>query len=225
MNDPLFSMALVTGFLSTGHCLGMCGGIVAALALAGEGHPRGVSFHLLYNLGRIATYSLIGFSVGWLGSAIAFTDTFRQLSRMILVGSDLMIILLGIGSAGLVPSFNLLRLECRGNYSLLSSLLRPLQKFSGPLAGLPIGLLLGFLPCGLLYAMAITAAQSADPQSGALILLAFGVGTAPGLLLFGGGLHWLGRRLRQGMLRGAGLMVALMGAWNFHQHGQLLGWW
>lgn len=223
MSDPLVSMALVTGFFGTGHCLGMCGGLVAALTLAGEGR-RGVGFHLLYNSGRILTYTLIGLAVGWLGSAIAYTDTFRQVSRTVLVGSDLFVIALGLGTAGLYARFNVMRLELSGLPGLTRVAAR-LGRRPGALAGFTLGLLMGFLPCGFLYAMAITAAQAADPGRGALILLAFGVGTLPGLVLFGSGTNWLGARLRQGMLRGAGLMVALMGVYNLFRHGQLLGWW
>jgi sulfite exporter TauE/SafE len=223
MSDPLVSMAQVTGLYGTGHCLGMCGGLVAALALAGEGR-RGIGFHLLYNSGRITTYTLIGLAVGWLGSAIAYTDAFRQVSRMVLVGSDLFVIALGLGTAGLFARFNVMWLELGGLPGLTGVAAR-LGRRPGALAGFPLGLLMGFLPCGFLYARAITAAQAADPRRGALILLAFGVGTLPGLVLFGSGTNWLGARLRQGMLRVAGMMVALMGTYNLFRHGQLLGWW
>ena len=225
MIDPLFSMALVTGLLGTGHCLGMCGGLVAALGLAAEGQPRGILFHLAYNLGRICTYGIIGLAVGWLGSAIAYTDHFSRLSRGVLVASDLLLILLGLGTAGLFSRFNLMQLEFSGPLAGLTRAAARLRQLQGPLVGLPLGLLMGFLPCGFLYAMAISAAQSASPWRGALLLLAFGLGTLPGLLLFGSGAHWLGQRLRRGMMRAAGMVVTLMGFYNLFQHGQLLAWW
>jgi len=223
--DPLYTMALMTGLLGTGHCLGMCGGLVAALGLAGEGKPRGFLFHLAYNIGRISTYTLIGLIVGWLGSAIAYTDAFSTWSRIILVASDLFIIALGLGTAGLLARINLNRLESPAILPALSRGARRLGHSGTALVGLPLGLLMGFLPCGFLYAMAITAAQSADPWKGALMLGAFGAGTLPGLIFFGSGAHWLGQRLRQGMMRLAGIMVALMGVYNLYRHGQLLGWW
>ncbi len=225
MIDPLYSMALMTGLLGTGHCLGMCGGLVAALGLAAEGKPRGFLFHLAYNLGRITTYTLIGLTVGWLGSAIAYTDAFSLWSRIILIASDLFIITLGLGTAGLLVHINLNRLECSAILPALTRGASRLGHSATALVGLPLGLLMGFLPCGFLYAMAITAAQSADPWKGALMLGAFGAGTLPGLIFFGSGAHWLGQRLRQGMMRGAGMMVALMGVYNLFRHGQLLGWW
>ncbi len=225
MIDPLLPMALTTGLLGTGHCLGMCGGLVAALGLAAEGRPRGPLFHLCYNLGRILTYTAIGLAVGWLGSAIAYTDAFSRLSRMVLVASDLVVILLGLGTAGICYGLSLKRLEFAGMLPGLTRVATGLRRIPGPLVGLPLGLVMGFLPCGLLYAVAMTAAQSANPWLGALTLAAFGIGTLPGLLLFGSGAHWLGQGLRRGMMRVAGLVVLLMGLYNLFRHGQLLAWW
>lgn len=225
MITPLFSMAFLTGLLATGHCLGMCGGLVAALGLAAEGRPRGLQFHLCYNLGRILTYTAIGLTVGWLGSAIAYTDAFSRLSRLVLVASDLVVILLGLGTAGLFMTFNLSRLEVAGLLPALTRATTHLRRLPGPLAGLPLGLLMGFLPCGLVYAMAMTAAQTADPWRGSVVLGGFGIGTLPGLLFFGSGAHWLGQRLRRRMMRTAGLVVALMGSYNLFHHGQMLAWW
>ncbi len=171
MIDPLYSMALVTGLLGSGHCIGMCGGIVAALSLSGEGRRGGASFHLLYNAGRTATYALIGFLVGWLGSAIAFTDAFAGATRIVLVGSDLFVILLGLGTAGLFARLNFMRLEFAGPVQSLTRAVHRLRQLPPALAALPLGLLFGFLPCGFLYAMAITAAQSAERGAGLMVAL------------------------------------------------------
>ena len=225
MIDPLFSMALLTGLLGSGHCLGMCGGLVAALSLSGDRQWGDFPFHLLYNTGRITTYTLIGLAVGWLGSAIAYAEAFATFARMILLGSDLFIILIGLGSAGIFQGFNLLSLECAGPVHALTVAVRGLRRLPPAVAALPLGLLFGFIPCGFLYAMAITAAQSAAPLQGAQIMLAFGLGTAPALLLFGTAAHWLGARARHWMLLGAGIMVALMGACNLFRHLQMMGVW
>ncbi|PLX94038.1 MAG: sulfite exporter TauE/SafE family protein, partial [Desulfuromonas sp.] len=88
-------------------------------------------------------------------------------------------------------------------------------------SALPLGLLFGFLPCGFLYAMALTAAQSADSLRGAGIMLAFGVGTLPALFLVGSAARWFAVR-RGWMLRAAGLLVAMMGSYNLAQHIKLL---
>ncbi len=223
MIDPLYTMAFTTGLLGAGHCIGMCGGIVAALSISSEGQRGGMMFHLLYNIGRTATYTLIGFLVGWLGSAIAYSDAFKEVSRVILVGSDIFIILVGLGTAGLFSFINVTKLDFPGPIKLLTEAVSRLRKLPPGIAALPIGLLMGFLPCGFLYAMAITAAQSADPTIGAFTMLAFGLGTAPSLFLFGLAAHWLGTRARLWMMRGAGGMVALMGCWNLVKHLKMMG--
>lgn len=224
MIDPLFSMALATGFLGSAHCIGMCGGLVAALSLADDGRRGGLAFHLLYSVGRTATYTLIGLLVGWLGSAIAYTDAFRLGSRALLIGSDLFIMVLGLGTAGLFAGLNFMRLEFPGPLKRMTQAVNGLRSLPPALGALPLGLLIGFLPCGFLYAMAITAGQSADPARGAMIMLAFGLGTAPSLFFFGGAAHFLGSRARGWMLRAAGLMVTAMGAYNLVRHLRMMGW-
>lgn len=223
MLDPLYSMALLTGFLGSGHCLGMCGGVVAALSLSGPGRQGGMPFHLLYNLGRIATYSGIGLLVGYLGSLMAYTEGFESFSRWLLLASDLFIILLGLGTAGALQRLNFMKLEFAAPARLLSGPVARLHRLPPGLAALPLGLLFGFLPCGFVYAMAITAAQTASSARAGLVMLAFGLGTVPALFTFGSAAHWLGQRARAWMLRGAGLTVALMGLVNLIRHLQLFG--
>jgi len=224
MSDPLIAMGFTTGLLGAGHCIGMCGGLVGALSLSATGRRGGWSFHLLYNAGRLVTYTLIGAMVGWLGSALAYTDRFHTITRTLLVASDLFIILLGFGTAGLFTGLNLARLDFPGPLRAMTKAVQRLRQLPPALAALPLGLLFGFLPCGYLYAVAITAAQSADVTTGALMLLAFGIGTVPALLLFGTATQWLGTRARLWMLRLAGLLVAGMGAVNLLRHLRLMGW-
>ena len=225
MSDPLVLMGFTTGLLGAGHCIGMCGALVGALSLSATGRPEGWSFHLLYNAGRVATYTLIGALAGWLGSALAYTDRFREVSRALLVASDLFIILVGLGTAGLFAGLSITRLDFPGPLRAMTAAVQRLRQLPPAVAALPLGLLFGFLPCGYLYAVAISAAQSADPILGALTLLAFGLGTVPALLLFGGATQWLGTRAQAWMLRTAGLVVAAMGVVNLVRHLRLMGWW
>lgn len=224
MSDPLIYMGFTTGLLGAGHCIGMCGGLVGALSLSATGQPGGWSFHLLYNAGRIATYTLIGALVGWLGSALAYTDRFREVTRALLVASDLFIILVGLGTAGLFAGLNVARLDFPGPLRTMTAAVQSLRQLPPWLAALPLGLLFGFLPCGYLYAVAISAAQSADPLLGAATLLAFGLGTAPAMLIFGTATQWLGSRVKIWMLRAAGILVAGMGVVNLMRHFRLMGW-
>jgi hypothetical protein len=224
MSDPLIAMGFTTGLLGAGHCIGMCGGLVGALSLSATGRRSGWSFHLLYNAGRLVTYTLIGALVGWFGSALAYTDRFHTVARTLLVASDLFIILVGFGTAGLFAGLDITRLDFPGPLRAMTKAVQRLRQLPPAVAALPLGLLFGFLPCGYLYAVAITAAQSADVTTGALMLLAFGIGTLPALLLFGTATQWLGSRARLWMLRIAGLLVAGMGAVNLLRHLRLMGW-
>lgn len=220
--DPLYSMAFMTGLLGSAHCIGMCGGLVSALSLTKDGRNSGLAFPLLYNLGRILTYTLIGLSVGWLGSALAFKGSFQELTRLLLIGSDLLVILVGLGSAGLFRRLNIMSLEFNGPISGMSKAVQGLRRLPPALAALPLGLLFGFFPCGFLYAMVLTAAQSTDSASGAITMAAFGLGTVPALFLVGSAARWFSSR-RGWMLKTAGLIVALMGCYNLFRHIHMLG--
>ncbi len=223
MSESLVYMAFVTGLLGAGHCIGMCGGLVSALSLSDAGQKGGWLFHLLYNSGRIATYTFIGAVVGWLGSALAYTDHFKIVTRSLLLCSDLFVILVGLGTAGIFARLNVAKLDFPGPTRSMSKAVGGLQRLPPALAALPLGVLFGFIPCGYLYAVAITAAQSASIATGALMLLAFGLGTAPSLFLFGGAAHWLSGKARTWMLRTAGLVVAGMGAINLVKHLHMMG--
>lgn len=220
MNEPLLTMAFFTGLLGSGHCLGMCGGLVAALSLAETGKQGGVFFQLLYNIGRITTYTGIGWLVGWLGSAFAYANSLAGLARGLLIGSDIFVIVLGLGSAGLFGflKINVMQLDFPGPIRRITGLVSKLKKLPPALAALPLGLIMGLLPCGFLYAMIIAAGQSANATNGAFMMLSFGLGTLPALFLFGSTTHWLTAKRRSVMLRWAGLMVALIGTFNLYRH-------
>ncbi|MFU8819474.1 MAG: sulfite exporter TauE/SafE family protein [Desulfurivibrio sp.] len=226
--DPLYAMAFTTALLGSGHCLGMCGPLVAALSLSEplrrSGRGAGWLFHLLYSAGRLATYTALGALVGWFGSALAYTQNLTWLTAVALIFSDLFIIAVGLGTAGAFTRFNLMRLSFAGPTQLLTRLVARLAILPPALRALPIGLLMGFLPCALLYAMFIAAAQSADPLRGAFTMLAFGLGSVPALLIFGGTAAWLGTKVRGRMLRGAGVMVVLIGLYNLYRHLRMFDW-
>ena len=198
----------------------MCGGLVAALSLSETGKQGGVIFQLLYNIGRITTYTGIGWLVGWLGSAFAYANTLALLTRALLIGSDIFVIVLGLGSAGAFTflKINVMQLEFPGPVQKITGIVIKLKKLPPALAALPLGLIMGFLPCGFLYAVIIAAGQSAGAQNGALMMLSFGLGTLPALFLFGFTAHWLTANRRSLMLRWAGIMVALMGTYNLYRH-------
>lgn len=224
MLDPLYSLAFITGLLGSGHCLGMCGPLVAALGLAGRAEAQGLLFHLLYNGGRLLTYSLLGLAAGLIGAGLVHGAGFAWFSFLLLLASDLFIIAVGLGVAGLLRRCDLLEMKWAAPTALITRGVRRLAGLSAGLAGLPLGLLMGFLPCGLLYAMLLAAAQSGTPAGGLLTMFFFGLGTIPALFAFGSAAHLFSGRSRARMLRIAGWAVVLMGAYNIYRHVRLYAW-
>jgi sulfite exporter TauE/SafE len=176
------------GLLGGVHCLGMCGSIVGILT--GQLPKDGARwpFHLAYNSGRIASYTVAGVLVGAIGQAgMLFRDAV-PVQHLLFALSSLMLIALGLYLAGIWSMVR--RIEQLGN--VLWQRIQPLTRFvfpiTSPLRALLLGMLWGWLPCGLVYSVLVTALASGHPQSGALIMLAFGLGTLPNLLVIG--LFW-----------------------------------
>lgn len=204
--------AVAIGWLGGVHCLGMCGGIVSALALSAPQASR-LRILLAYNLGRCATYVILGLLAGVFGElgiqALGVAPTMLyMLSNLLLVGMGLYL----LGIPWLVKP-----LEQGGQH--LWRHIEPRSRRLFPVNTLPralgVGLLWGFLPCGLVYSALATALATGSALKGGVWMAAFALGTLPNLLLAG----WAGigtlQQLRQSSLRWlAGLLVAGWGAYG-----------
>jgi hypothetical protein len=171
----------LAGLLGGGHCAGMCGGIVGALS-AGAGSR--LPLHLAYNAGRIASYTLAGAIAGALGGMVLYYDVL-PLQLALYVLANLMLILLGLYLAGW--SSLVTRLEAVGrrlwrHISPLTTRFLPVDTAPRAFA---VGTLWGWLPCGLTYSVLAIALVSGGAANGAALMLAFGLGTLPNLLLAG----------------------------------------
>jgi sulfite exporter TauE/SafE len=206
--------AFLTGLLGGAHCVGMCGGIVAAMSLQPGGRQPFV-FHLAYSAGRIASYSAAGALAGLVGSAAFLSDTLYPLQQGLYVLAQGVLILLGLYLAGLNRS--VLVLERAGG--VLWRRVQPWLARVVPVRTLPqalsAGALWGWLPCGLVYSVLVSALAAGNAERGATLLLLFGLGTLPNLLLMG----WAANSLREltrrlWVKRCAGLGVASMGLWG-----------
>ena len=210
----LLASGLMGGF---GHCLGMCAPVVAAVSLSRSG-PRSITPHLLYHLGRITTYSLLGGAVGLSGSIVRVSVPIGPIQKAVLTGTGIAILLMGLSLSGLPgPRFRWSHGEDLP--APFSRLMRIVSGAGGPGAFFPLGLLLGLLPCGLVYTALLTAArvgmESADPAvaflRGFAAMALFGLGTAPSLLLLGKTVGYLGARMRSLLYRAAALLMILAG--------------
>lgn len=208
--------ALAAGFFGSAHCLGMCGGIAGALGLGAEGPPgRRLAIVLLYNLGRVASYAFAGAAVGaaagWLGDGLAlpgWAAALRILTGALLVAIGLQ---LAFGWSGL-KRIEALGLPLWRRLAPRVGALLPVRK---PADAALLGMLWGWLPCGLVYTMLLAALLSGDAVSGASLMAAFGLGTVPamaGVAAAGNSLAPLVRR--QSLRAAAGVFVAILGVWT-----------
>jgi hypothetical protein len=178
--------ALLAGLAGSAHCFSMCGGIAGALGMQARAAvattASAVQAASLYQIGRVAGYSIAGAIFGFIGARAAQLLDLARMAYVLRVASGVLIVLLGIR---LLLRWNALQwIERLGARFWMT--LRPLVQFAGSRTGagkpICIGLLWSLLPCGLVYSMLMLAAMSAKPLDGALIMLAFGAGTLPSML-------------------------------------------
>ena len=216
----LIAAALV-GLLGGVHCAGMCGGIVTALSLGtvrasgiGADPSQGVSWSLLlsYNLGRLLSYTAAGAIAGAAGWFATRMMDVNQAQLVLQAIAGLFMVALGLYLAGWWRV--LVRLEKAGG--LVWRRLEPLGRRFLPVRrsgqALALGLIWGWLPCGLVYSVLIWSIASGGPLQGAALMAAFGLGTLPNLLLMGAMAASLGRFLGRRAVRvSAGVLVAGFG--------------
>ena len=206
--------ALLAGLLGGVHCAGMCGGIVAAFSFRADGSAPPFRLHLGYNAGRVMSYTLFGALAGALGSALALAN-FLPVQTGLYVVAQIVMILLGLYLAGL--SNSVLVFERAGG--LLWRRVKPLFQELIPVTTVPraivAGMAWGWLPCGLVYSILVSALAAGSAASGAALMLAFGLGTLPNLL----GMGLFARQIQPFMQhvwvrRTAGLLVMGLGFWG-----------
>jgi len=224
-----FALGLVSGV----HCIGMCGGIVAAFSsqrgivrivmnkASVVERPRIVLLGL-FNLGRISAYTLAGAVAGAIGGAGAYASQAVEFQVGLFVVANLMLVLIGLYLAGLSPA--LARIERLG-----VPLWRRIQPVAArflpadtPLRSLVAGSLWGWLPCGLVYGMLATAVATGSPGGGALVMLAFGLGTLPNLMLAGVAFSRMHKFAARPLVRQlAGALVLVFGIFGLARAAEL----
>ena len=209
---PALFAALLAGLLGSAHCVGMCSGISGMFAMHAQQSSIRARLPLAigYNLGRVTSYAFLGLAVAFLGSsAVSGVPVLAGPVRFV---GGLVIILVGLQIAF---DWRVLKpLERVG--STIWSGISPLAQRLVPVTNLPralgLGLLWGWLPCGLVYSVLLIAATSNGAASGAMIMIAFGVGTMPAMLLTGMGTAQLARIMRRKSARlGLGLLIVALG--------------
>jgi len=215
-----FIAALLIGLLGAGHCLGMCSGIASAISFSVKAEPSRLSSLLsllLYNLGRVFSYSLAGaIFAGSSSILILFFGGKEALIYLRLFAAILMLLLaLYISRIYL----GLLKLERAGLFiwkfiKPIAQLFIPLKH---PLYAFPLGFLWGWLPCGLVYSTLSWAASSGSAGNGFIIMLGFGLGTLPAMVSVGTLSQQLKYYLNHHYFRyGSGILLALFALHTFY---------
>ena len=214
-STDLMTIFLVALLGSLGHCIGMCGGFVVAYSTAKIEPGRSKLFHTfvhaLYSLGRIVAYMVIGAIFGYIGSAMSFSLTSKGV-LFIVIG--FLMILIGISLSGKLRF--LTRIEhSLAQSALFKKLFKSVIQSRSYSSFLLMGLLNGFIPCGLVYFFATASIASGSALMGAVTMAVFGLATVPALFIIGmlssfiSQLSW-----RRHVLILASIIIALYGVYT-----------
>ncbi|WP_303785113.1 sulfite exporter TauE/SafE family protein [Azovibrio restrictus] len=214
MSESVFLALFLVGLLGGTHCVGMCGGIVGALSLGG---PQRLSLHLAYNLGRILSYGLAGALVGALGAGSMALSEQLPLRLVLMVFANLMLVALGFYLLGATRVLALTEQMGQSLWRRLQPLGKRLLPARSVAQAFPLGLLWGWLPCGLVYSALATALGAGSAREGALLMLAFGLGTLPNLLLAGLLLARFRNLVQKPLIRAlAGFLILVYGLYGLY---------
>jgi sulfite exporter TauE/SafE len=222
--DSGYIAVFLVGLLGGTHCMAMCGGIVGALTVGTPAGRRHWPLHLAYNFGRISSYALAGAVLGAIGSAGLLLNDALPVQMTLYVLANLMLVALGLYLIGVPQGLTFLERGGQKVWARIQPLTRRFLPATSVSRALPLGMLWGFLPCGMVYSVLTTALLTGSALRGAGLMLAFGLGTLPNLLLAG----FLLRRFRD-IVQGravrlvSGLLVLGFGAWGLFNATSLGG--
>ncbi len=215
--DLTFAAAILVGLLGSSHCIGMCGGIVAALNV-GVGadiaaRPRSLfGYQLSYNLGRIGSYVCVGLVAGSLGATLVRLGLHPLAGRLFAAA---FMIALGLYLANWWRGLGYLERAGSRLWRHIQPIGQKLFPIDSPLQAFFLGVLWGWLPCGLVYTAVAWSLTTGSALDGALLMLGFGLGTLPSMLLAGN----LFGRLKQGfqapaIRTTAGVLMIVFGVYS-----------
>jgi sulfite exporter TauE/SafE len=178
----LGTIFLVALLGSVGHCIGMCGGFVLAYTAAKVdaqwSKTHQMVAHLLYSLGRVTSYMIIGAIFGYLGQKVGFSLTAKGL---LFIAVGILMVFIGLSLVGKIKFLNSIESSIAQS-SLFGRLFRAVIHSKSLPSFYWMGMLNGFIPCGLVYFFATAAIVAGSALKGAIVMAVFGVATIPAMM-------------------------------------------
>jgi len=216
--DSVYIFIFLSGLLGgIGHCIGMCGPLIATYTISiGLSPFDRLKPHLMYHSGRLMSYGLIGGAMGFTGSFVSTIKGIQHIQSIAMTIAGVLMIIMGASIIGIKRKATGVKMQ---KFFLNPYSLKPMAYLLEHGSPFPLGLINGLIPCGLSYTAFIAAAGIGAAQKepsvgflkGLLLLLIFGIGTTPGLFL----ISWLSLRgatlLRKRLYALAGLFMIISG--------------
>jgi len=203
-----YGVLFIVGLLTSIHCISMCGGINLSQCVSYKideveiGKISKFKPSLLYNVGRVISYTLIGGLVGALGSLISFTG---RMKGIVAIVSGIFMIIMGINMLNILPWLKKI------NPRIPKSLRNLVGSEDGKHGPFFVGLLNGLMPCGPLQAMQLYALGTGNFFRGALSMFFFSMGTVPLMFGFGAVASLLSQKFNRRMMRASAVLVIILG--------------
>lgn len=213
-----YFLLFTAGLLSSMHCVGMCGCFVTSysIKLRGSNLQRAIS-HLGYSFGRITTYTFIGAIMGLIGSNLYFLGKMAGIQNYLIIAMSIIMIYFGLSLANFVPKIQWLDKSGELFLKYSQKPFAKIMKNKSILSTYPLGLVLGFLPCCLLYTIEIQAMNTGSPIKGALSMFFFGLGTIPALFTFGMSVNFIDNRIKNKLINFASYILIFMGCLSIYR--------
>ncbi len=214
----IISIITIAFLGSFGHCIGMCGGIIIAYSATkiedNWSKQKQAISHILYSLGRIFTYVILGAIFGFLGGVAMFNN---MANGVLLIIAGIVMILTGLSLSGKIKFLTIIEHSFSQN-KWYQKQFKQLLHTKTLISFFILGMLNGLLPCGLVYFFAITAASTASALYGAIVMLIFGLSTLPALFSLG---FFVGLFKKTGfrniMIRLASISVIVFGIYTLYE--------
>ncbi|MBU5484280.1 sulfite exporter TauE/SafE family protein [Clostridium sp. MSJ-11] len=200
LNNASYAVLFIVGVFTSIHCVGMCGGIMLSQSLSKESKNKfeAITPAILYNLGRVISYTILGGIVGALGSVFSLTITTKAIIQIF---AGAFMIIMGFNMAG----FSFFR---KFQLKLPKAVCKTKNNSGSPFI---VGILNGLMPCGPLQTMQLFALGTGSAVKGALSMFMFSIGTVPLMLTFGALSGLLSKGYTKKILKFSGVLIIVLG--------------